>query len=151
MPVELSRVRIVPKQRVLVWRLLGRVAPSLLSSYWTAWRWPFGAPTIYYPTSARAGHVLPDNRAWFIARNRKIVTHELEHLQQLAPWHGPGLIAIYLLIPWVRWLMERGPYLGDIKAGAITPKRAAQQLWADYLVCVPRGYMIRWWLREANR
>jgi len=167
----LPGVRFRRKSDVLFWRIAGRIVPRLLTSYWTAWRWPFGAPTIYYPSklshrmwpvaheparpswpgSTNYAEQAEIERRWFVESNQWIVDHEMHHVRQVSPWYGPPLLLAYICIPWVRWLMERRPYLGDIRAGKFTPKRAAEQLAADYFVCLPRSYMIRWWLRRVGK
>ena len=144
--VKLSHVRFIRKDHSFWMRLIGVFSPGFLSDWWTTWRWPFGQPTIYYPTRVANPARFPDT-----------LEHEGVHVKQQEPWFGPWITILFVLrfpLPIFfsgRWFIERGPYLLDIRRGRRTIGQVIDAMWNDYLWPWPKPLMRRWFIKELSK
>lgn len=144
--VKLSHVRFVRKDHSFWMRLIGVFSPRFLSDWWTTWRWPFGQPTIYYPTRVANPARFPDT-----------LEHEGIHVRQQEPWWGPyWTLFLATVIPapiiWSgRWFIERPAYLHDIRRGRLTIEQSIDILWRSYGWCWPRPLMRVWFEKELTK
>ena len=76
--------------------------------------------TIYFPVSYRDQ----------FGAIETVLVHEVTHARQFAAWGRFWwvLALAYMLIPPVRYYMERSAYLAEVQAGLITPEQAAAAL-----------------------
>jgi len=137
---DLHGVRLEQKDKSLFMRFLNVLLwPFSFMEFYTTYRLPFQKrATITYPKGQTAMGRLD------------ILEHELGHVKQFMPWYGPfvvGLATTLLPLPVFfsgRWLVERHPYLGDIKRGRMTVEDAVMLLWGGYGWCWPRFLMRKW-------
>lgn len=127
-------LRFVRKDRSRLMRALAWVLAPLLGgreAFLTRW-WTTLGSTIYYPIGVGdpAGH--------------RMVEHEAVHARQFHRWGWCVMVALYLLVPGGRWLIEREAYLLDVLSGRLTPEQAAAHIWRYYLWPWPRCWMRRW-------
>lgn len=147
--MALLTARIVPKSSSRLMQLIGwllaclRVNKRFMSHFWTT----IGS-TIYAPESAYWSNQLyrPDHG---------VVCHEMHHVWQWQTWGCFRMVVGYLFSPLPfllsgRWLIERGPFLDDIKRGRRTVDQAVEILWSEYGWPWPRAWMRRWFLRKSR-
>ena len=145
--LERYDVLLVAKESDWLMRMAGFfLGRRFMTDFWTTYRLPFGRPRICFPTAAAHPGARLD-----------VLSHELVHVQQFAPWWGPLGMAIFatlLPLPALfsgRWYIERGAYLQDVLAGNLTIDDAVGILWHGYGWPWPRPLMLAWFRRQVIR
>lgn len=118
----------------------GRV---FMERFWTTWK--------RVPWSAHV-YILFPSRVRNPALHPATLVHEEYHVRQMrTTWGWVKTVLLYTVLPLPvflsgRWLVERGAFLIDIKAGAKTVDEAVDFLHRHYLRPWPRSWMRRWFL-----
>jgi hypothetical protein len=143
---EKYNVNLTPKTESKLMLAIGKVlGPWFVKNFWTTIRLPGQRPTIYYSSNndLRNYDEIP-NWAW------GVLEHELMHAeQQRTTWGLFKSALLYSILPLPllfsgRWLLEREPYLNDIKNGRITVDQSVNMLWEYYFFPWPKSLMKKW-------
>lgn len=119
--IRRHRVVFVDKQDSFLMRFIflfvRGVMPDFLVGFLTVIRLPFQRPRVYLPAGKKFEDI--DWRIWW---------HELHHIENFAPWHGPFTVGARYMTQEGRLKEELPAYARDVASGRLTPDQVGRLL-----------------------